>query len=106
MKNKFRTIMNFLTVYNLINVAIAFAFELLSPYYSLGGAMVTIANVLFFFISAYSYIAIFGLLASFVGMIYYFIGCLRWQDKSIAYIFLLFSLINIVSIGYFSIMSL
>lgn len=96
-----RTVMHVYTLFNLANVIIAFAFELLRPYFMANGFMTVMGNTMFYLISAYSYLAIPGFLFSVGGVIYYFIGCLKWTDRSSAYLFLMISMINVVSIGYF-----
>lgn len=106
MKSRIRTIMNFLAIYNFANVVLAFAFDLLRPYFASGEAMIFIANILFFLISAFSCIAAIGFVVSIVGVIYYVVGCFRWQDRGSAYLYFIISMVNVMGIGYFAIISL
>ena len=101
MKNKLRFAMNFYTGFNLVNIILSIVFELLRPYYGANAFMGAIGNGLFFLVSAYSFIAVLGFVFSLLGAVYYFIGCLKWEDRSSAYLFLMITMINIVTIGYF-----
>lgn len=105
-KTKVRTAMNIYTIFNLINIVIALVFEMLRPYYTINKAITAVGNAMFYLISAYSYIAVPGLLFSIAGTVYYFIGCLKWEDRSSAYLFLLFSMINVISIGFFMLLAM
>ena len=96
-----RTVMNVYTIFNLANVIAAFSFELLRPYFGANGFMLVLGNILFYLVSAYSYLAIPGFLFSLAGVIYYFRGCLKWKDRSSAYLFLMIAMINVVGVGYF-----
>lgn len=100
-KSKIRAFMHIYTIFNFANVILAFAFEFLRPFYEANMFMTAVGNVLFYLISAYSYLAIPGFFFSLAGVIYYFRGCLKWEDRSVAYLFLMFAMINVIGIGYF-----
>ena len=100
-----RRVIKIFTFYNLANVILGFAFELLRAY---SGAKVFnfVMDVLFFLISAFSYLSPIALIFSVFAVIYCMIAIFRANKKYDAYMILFVNMINLIGLGYFMLIAL
>lgn len=89
------------SVYNLINVVIAYVYEFVKIPAQANRFAYLIASILGIFINVFSYVSLISLLVSIFAVIYYFIRSLRTEQKSESYIYMFINMINVMSIVYF-----
>ncbi|MBQ7900720.1 MAG: hypothetical protein IJ365_01990 [Clostridia bacterium] len=96
--NKFLKVFS---VYNLINVVIAYAYEFIKILAQTNSFAYLIASILGIFINVFSYVSLISLVVSIIAVIYYFIRSLRTEQKSESYVYMFINMINVMSIAYF-----
>ena len=101
--NKFLKIF---TVYNLINVIIAFCYEFAKIPAHTNRYAYLFASILGMFINVFSYVAIVAVLVSMFAVVYYLIKSIRSESRSEAYVYLFLNMINVMSISYFIILAI
>ncbi len=101
MLNKFLRVFS---VYNFINVLIAYAYELVKIPGQVNRYANIAAKILALFINVFSYVSVPALVVSAFGVIYYFIKSIKARFKSDAYIYLFMNMVNVMSLSYFMIL--
>lgn len=92
------------SVYNLINVIIAYAYEFVKIPAQVNKYAYLGAKLLGLFINVFSYISVPALLVSVFGVIYYFVKSIKAKFKTEAYTYLFINMVNVMSLSYFMIL--
>ena len=101
MFNKF---LNIFSIYNLINVIIAYAYEFVKIPASVNRYAYLAAKILGLFINVFSYVSIPALIVSIIAVIYYFVKSIKAKFKTEAYTYLFINMVNVMSLSYFMIL--
>lgn len=100
----FNKLLKILSVYNLINVIIAYVYEFVKIPAQVNKYAYLAAEILGLFINVFSYICIPALIVSVFAVIYYFIKSIRTEFKTEAYTYLFINMVNVMSLSYFMIL--
>lgn len=103
MFNKFLKIFS---VYNIVNVIIAYAYEFVKIPGQVNRYAYLLAKILGLFINVFSYVSIPALLVSIFAVIYFFIKSIKAEFKSEAYTYLFINMVNVMSLSYFMILAI